>query len=174
MALKAGYKGFKRVSGGLNYDNKTGELSSDAAAGVVANPEGAATVDLEKLGIGDVIYGMTKIKTLKYTGDAASGPSVKEITFNEKPLIILGIFGGINASDYRHFLTPFPWNFTFSLSFYKGPSTNYGPGPVELSYNGNKMTITGTDPSLGMNNKDVEYTVYYIPDTITTTTKKRR
>lgn len=174
MALKAGYKGFKRVSGGLNYNNATGELSSDAAAGVVANPEGAATVDLEKLGVGDVIYGIPKVKTLKYIGDGTSGPSVKEITFNEKPLIILGIFGNINASSYRHFLTTFPWNYPFALSFYKGTGSQYGPGPVELSYSGNKMTITGSDPSLGMNNNEVEYTVYYIPDTTTTATKKRR
>lgn len=58
MALKAGYKGIKKVGKGLSYNNATGELSSNTE--IVVNPEGAATADIEKLGIGGIIY---KIKS---------------------------------------------------------------------------------------------------------------
>ena len=74
MALKAGYKGIKNnllnklkaipfiseIGDGLTLEN--GELSATGGGGggttVVANPEGTATADLNKLQVGSSIYGI--------------------------------------------------------------------------------------------------------------------
>lgn len=74
MALRAGYYGLKQklfekvlglpaiksIGDGLSLNSSTGVLSATGGGGttVVANPEGTATEDLEKLQVGTDIYGI--------------------------------------------------------------------------------------------------------------------
>lgn len=64
MALRSGYKGFKKLGSGLKM-SRPGVLEADGEGGtnVVANPEGAATSNLEKLQVGQSIYSIPEADT---------------------------------------------------------------------------------------------------------------
>ena len=71
MSLKAGYKGLKKIGRGLKMSSD-GTLSATGGGQgteVVANPEGAATADLVKLEVDDVIYGLPDISDVYQTTD---------------------------------------------------------------------------------------------------------
>lgn len=74
MALKAGYKGFKKVGSGLSYDNTTGELNATGGSSqVIANPEGEATESLTKLEVDETIYSLPSAYELPTASDTVLG-----------------------------------------------------------------------------------------------------
>lgn len=91
MALKAGYYGLKRslfnkvkalpgiksIGTGLSLNSTTGELEATGATiSIEANPEGAATENLTKLGLGDVVYAVSDVTKTYQTDDATESAIV--------------------------------------------------------------------------------------------------
>ena len=90
MALKAGYKGiknnlfnklsaipyFNKIGTGLEVDNNGHLNVTGIDVSVVANPDEAATADLNKLQVGDVVYGVVENTKCYQTDDATESTIV--------------------------------------------------------------------------------------------------
>lgn len=142
---------------------------------VVANPEGEATAELEKLQVGEGIYEIPvtppfALKTKKYTGDGTT--SIEHDFGAETPKVIFAIsidpdFNNGNA-DFATILT-FPWgckmtamNWAVGSNNTPVPSGNGGGWRVALAYSGNKLTVTGRDAGATCNRANTDYVIWYI------------
>lgn len=142
---------------------------------VVANPEGEATADLTKVQIEDDIYQIPvtppfALKTKKYTGTGTT--SIQHDFGTETPKVIFGICvdpSFDNQNKDWHFISTFPWSCKMSVVRWNAgsnnapvPGGNGGQYTVAVSYDGNKMTISGRDKGAACNIEDIEYQIWYI------------
>ena len=142
---------------------------------VVANPEGEATSDLEKLQVGEEIYEIPQtppfaLKTKKYTGTGTT--SIEHDFGAETPKVIFGISvdpSFDNQNKDWHFINCFPWGCKITevrwcVGSNNAPNAtgNGGNHSVAVSYNGNKMTINGRDKGGACNIEDIDYLIWYI------------
>lgn len=142
---------------------------------VVANPEGEATADLEKLQVGEGIYEIPytppfAVKTKKYSGTGTT--SIEHDFGTETPKVIFAIsidpeFNNGNA-DWATIMC-FPWgskmtSMDWSIGSNNVPvvTGNGGQWRVGLSYSGNKLTVTGHDAGATCNRANTDYVIWYI------------
>lgn len=142
---------------------------------VIANPEGEATADLNKLQIENDVYQIPAtppfaVKTKKYTGTGTT--SIQHDFGTETPKVIFGIsidpeYNNGNA-DFATIQT-FPWgckltamNWSVGTNNVPNAGGNGGGWRVAVAYTGNKMTVTARDAGAACNRADVEYVIWYI------------
>lgn len=110
------------------------------------------------------------VKTKKYSG---SGTSTIEHDFGaETPKVIFAISVDPTVDNQDkdwHFINGFPWGckmteVRWNNGLNNAPRVNGNGGQytVGVSYNGNKMTITGRDVGGACNISGIEYMIWYI------------
>ena len=100
------------------------------------------------------------IKSFTYTGD---GELIKNITFNELPLLVfITATYGVN-SVYSCLI---PWGLVNAYCMVPSTNDNFTTcvwRSGAISFNGLTMTLENNSAGRALNNEDVEYTVYYLP-----------
>ena len=99
-----------------------------------------------------------KVKSISWTGN---GQTEKVISFPDTPKVILCISN--NNDNTLGTTTPICYNFSkFLMGFIRTSTGNNSMFSSALSYNGNEMTITGTDSSRAFNYNNEDFMLYYI------------
>ena len=100
-----------------------------------------------------------KLRFLTYKG---TNTATNEIDFGDiTPLVILSI-DGYGSGGNNVMLETFRYGNSYALGSYKGVGVTHSMISCDLSYDGNKMTITGSNAGTALNYLDSDYTVTYI------------
>ena len=106
----------------------------------------------------NTLFDSVKVKEIRWIGN---GKTSKVINFPVTPKVILCI--GNCKDNTLGITTPIAYNFNmFLMGFIRTAAGNNNIFSSALSYNGNEMTITGSDASRAFNYNNEDYMVYYI------------
>ena len=109
----------------------------------------------------DKLNGLFDDVKVKYEEWNGNGQTEKTITFPVTPKVILGI--GNSKDNTLGATAPISYNFNkFLMGFIRTSGGNTSMFSSALTYNGNQMTITGSDASRAFNYLNETFRAYYI------------
>lgn len=97
------------------------------------------------------------IKTKTYVGN---GNTTNTIEFDEQPTFILGWSG--RGEDYTMSFVPFTWGELYPCGMYRSSGSSQSGLEVDVSYDGNSITLSAPNSMSAFNGNGGTYTIQYI------------